>query len=208
MEYPDSSVLLGGVTCNTPRIDPLCLNKRVLRENEMPDVRSATLCGLYLDFAPLRDCATEVLSIGVRPVDLALVLPDGSLTSALSILRDSERLGVAIRNRLASPRSGDCVGASRFAPLTGALTKTLLMMGVPAYDSERLESKIRNGGMLLSIRCDESCVAQVRNILVQTSAHEISFSGDIRKFERCSIPRKAPYAPASLSDWQQRSAHA
>lgn len=174
----------------------------------MSDGRSATLCGLYVDFGPLRDCITEVMSIGVRPVDLALVLPDGSLTSALSILRDSERLGVAIRNRVAAPGSGGGVGASRFAPLAGALTKTLLMMGVPAYDSERLESKVKNGGILLSIRCDESCVAQVRNILVQTGAHDISFSRETRKFERCSIPRKAPYTPVSSSDWQHRSAHA
>lgn len=174
----------------------------------MPACRSATVCGLYLHFSALRDCVEGVKSVGVRDTDISLVLPDGSLTSAVPLPRDPQKLEAAIhsRTRAYEPAPDGCT--MRFAPMAAALTKTLLMMGVPAYDSERLESKIRNGGMLLSIRCDDSVAEQVRRILGQTGAHDISHGRDTKEFERCSIPRKTPYADLSPIGWQQRTAHA
>jgi hypothetical protein len=171
----------------------------------MPAGRNVTLCGLYLDFAALRDCVEGVKSTGVCAVDISLVLPDGSLMSAAPIPKDRQRLEAAIHSR------GLGCGQARtprVTPVAGALTRTLLTMGVPVYDSERLESKIRNGGILLSIRCDDSVAEQVQNVLIQTGAHDISLGRDTKEFERCSIPRKAPYAAVSTSGWQQSSAHA
>lgn len=168
----------------------------------MPAGRNATLCGLYVNFAALGDCVEKLKSTAVRTVDMSLVLPDGSLTSAFPASRDPQGLEAAIHGRSAS--NPGRVGA---APVVGALTKTLLMVGVPVYDSERLESKIRNGGILLSIRCDDSAAEQVRDILIRTGAHDISFGRDTKEFERCSIPRKAPYTPVPACGWQQRSAH-
>jgi hypothetical protein len=174
----------------------------------MPAGRNATLCGLYLDFLSARDGVETVKSTGIRAVDMSLILPDGSLASAIAIPRDAERFVAAIHGRDAAPVSGRASYATSVTPTSGALTKTLLMMGVPAYDSERLESKIKNGGILLSIRCDDSTAEQVRDVLIRTGAQDVSLGRDTKEFERCSIPRKVAYTPVSVHGWQQRSAHA
>lgn len=174
----------------------------------MPAGRSVTLCGLYLRFSALRECVDGIKLLGARATDISLVLPDGSLTSAAPLPKDPQKLEAAIHSRAVASAPGPGGSSTHVAPMAAALTKTLLMMGVPAYDSERLESKIRNGGMLLSIRCDDSAAEQVRAILLQTGAHDISLGRDTKEFERCSIPRKAPYAVVSSSGWQQRTAHA
>lgn len=168
----------------------------------MPCWRNATLCGLYLDFAALRDGVEKAGAAGVAAVDMTLILPDGSLTSAVPIAREPERLRAAVHSR-----AGRGPGRRGATPVVGALTKTLLAMGVPVYDSERLESKISNGGILLSIRCDESARERVRSVLLQSGAQDISCGRDAKEFERCSIPRKAPYAPELAGGWQQRGAH-
>lgn len=202
-EYPASPVLFGEDSlqyCGARAIISGALVEP--GEKAMPASRNATLCGLYLNFAALSDCVERVKSTGVRTVDMSLILPDGSLTSAISIPKNPQRLEAAMQSR--GPSSPG-VGAP---PTVGALTKTLLMMGVPVYDSERLESKIRNGGILLSIRCDGPEAELVRDVLIQTGAQDISLGRDAKEFERCSIPRKARYTPLSANQWQQRSAHA
>lgn len=175
----------------------------------MPVGQNTMLLGLYLSFAGVRDCVVGVKSIGVRATDMSLILPDGSITSAVTIPIDPQRFEAVLRNRGTAPGLGQPCFAPRVKPMPIALTKTLLTMGVPAYDSERLESKIRNGGILISIRCDDSVVEQVREVLIQTEAQDISVGRETKEPERCSMPRKAPYTSVSVNGWQQqRSAHA
>jgi hypothetical protein len=175
----------------------------------MPVGRNVMLCGLYLNFAGVRDCVVGVKSTGVRTTDMSLILPDGSITSAVTIPIDPQRFEAILRNRGAALGPGRPSYAARVTPMAVALTKTLLTMGVPAYDSERLESKIRNGGFLISIRCGDSVVEQVREVLIQTGAQDISVGRETKEHERCSMPRRAPYTSLSVNGWQQqRTAHA
>jgi hypothetical protein len=180
-----------------------------LGERVMPVGRNAMLCGLYLDFAGVRDCVVGVKSTGVRGTGMSVILRDGSITPAAAIPMDPQRFEAALRGRDAALAAGGPNNNERVMPMAIALTKTLLTMGVPVYDSERLESKIRNGGILISIRCDDSVAEQVREVLIQTGAQDISRGRDAKELERCSILQKAPYTPASVNGWQQqRSVHA
>ncbi len=114
-----------------------------------------------------------------------------------------------MRNRSSAAASAHPGYSARVAPLASALTKTLLTLGVPVYDSERLESKIRNGGILVSVRCNDSVIEQARQILIHTGAQDVSIARDAKiELERCSVPRKETYASPSVNEWQQRSAHA
>ena len=175
----------------------------------MPAGRNSTLCGLYLNFASVRNCVEGVRSIGVRTNDISVALPDGSIMSATPIPSDPQRVEAVVRNRSGVSASA-CPGrAARVAPLASALTKTLLTLGVPVYDSERLESKIRNGGILVSVRCNDSVIEQARQILIHTGAQDVSIARDAKiEPERCSVPRKETYASPSVNEWQQRGAHA
>ena len=52
-------------------------------------------------------------------------------------------------------------------------------MGVPEYEAKRYEGRVKDGGVLLSVHCataDE--VTRAKKILEQTSAQDISSSGE------------------------------
>ncbi len=175
----------------------------------MPAGRNSTLCGLYLNFASARSCIDGVKSIGIRANDISVALPDGSIMSAVPIPSDPRRIEAAVRNRSGAAASAYPGYSARVAPLASALTKALLTLGIPVYDSERLESKIRNGGILVSVRCNDSVIEQVRQILIQTGAQDVSVARDARiEPERCAVPGQEPYVSPSVNECQQRSAHA
>lgn len=171
--------------------------------------RNLSLCGLYLNFSGVRSFVDELRSIGIRATDISVALPDGSITSASLISIDPQRLEAAVRSSgtVAAPtRSGY---SARVTSLASGLTKTLFTLGVPVYDSERVESKIRNGGILVSVRCHDSALEQVRDVLIRTGAQDVSFSRDAKtELERCAALRTEPYTAPSVNGWQQPSAHA
>lgn len=170
----------------------------------MPVGRVA-ICGLYLSFASLRSCIERVKSLGVHASDVSIALPDGSIMCAMPIATDLQKLEAVIRrSRAFDRRSGEPICCVKIS--TG-LNKTLLTLGVPVYDSERFESKIRNGGILVSIRCTAFSAEQVREVLMQTGAEDISLNSD-HKTEQRSALKKEAYSPAPTNGWQQRSAHA
>ena len=61
----------------------------------------------------------------------------------------------------------------------GGLVGALVGMGVPEYEAKRYEGRVKDGGVLLSVHCataDE--VTRAKKILEQTSAEDISSSGE------------------------------
>jgi hypothetical protein len=174
----------------------------------MLTARSVTLCGLYLDLAGMRDCLAEAQSIGLGAKDMSVILPDGSVTM-MPALGDTQRLQTAMQNRLGFSASAGPGNPARVAPFRSALTKTLLTLGVPVYDSERLEYKIRNGGILVAVRCNDSVTEKMREVLIQTGAQDLSIAKDNRIGpERCPFLRKETHASPTVDEWPQRSAHA
>lgn len=172
----------------------------------MPVDRCSTFCGLYLDFATVRGCVEAMKAAGIRTTDLAMVLSDGSIMSAIPTPRASRPL-----------ENGDNtfqdLGSSytaRVMSFASALTKTLFTLGIPAYDSERLESKIRNGGILMSVRCSRLLAERVKEVFIQTGALDVSFARDAAMpyLESYPAPGEQRYTSSSTDGWQQRAAHA
>jgi hypothetical protein len=61
----------------------------------------------------------------------------------------------------------------------GGLVGSLVGMGIPEYEAKRYEGRIRSGGILLSVHCDDSeWVMRAKKILEQTGAEEISSAGE------------------------------
>jgi hypothetical protein len=59
--------------------------------------------------------------------------------------------------------------------VVGGITGALAGLGIPEYEAKRYEGRIRRGGILLSIHCDDSdWVKTARTILDQTGAEDIS----------------------------------
>lgn len=78
----------------------------------------------------------------------------------------------------------------------GGLAGGLIGMGIPEYEAKRFEGLIRNGGILLSVHCDNSeWGKRAKNILKETGAKDIASASeakaDVKVDEHNRIERKS-----------------
>jgi hypothetical protein len=61
----------------------------------------------------------------------------------------------------------------------GYLTGALVDMGIPEFEAKRYDEKIKEGAVLLSVRCDSSVsMTRAQNLLKQMGGQDIASSGD------------------------------
>lgn len=61
----------------------------------------------------------------------------------------------------------------------GGLAGSLVGLGIPEYEAKRYEGRIRKGGYLLSVHCDNSdWVSKAKDILNRAGAEDISSTGE------------------------------
>jgi hypothetical protein len=78
----------------------------------------------------------------------------------------------------AGPIMGALAGLGAGAA-TGGLIGALVGMGMPEYEAKRYEGRIKDGGVLLSVHCDNSeWVGKAKDILKQAGGEDISSSGE------------------------------
>ena len=78
----------------------------------------------------------------------------------------------------AGPIMGALAGAGT-GGVVGGMIGALVGMGIPEYEAKRYEGMIKDGGMLLSVHCDNSdWVKRAKEILERTGAKDISSSGE------------------------------
>jgi hypothetical protein len=78
----------------------------------------------------------------------------------------------------------------------GGVVGALVGMGMPEYEAKRYEGRIKSGGILLSVHCDNSdWAARAKEIFKQTGAEDVSSTGessaDFSKSDR-PMPRSTP----------------
>jgi hypothetical protein len=77
----------------------------------------------------------------------------------------------------AGPILGLLAGAGAGAAI-GGIVGSLVGMGIPEYEAKRYEGRIRSGGILLSVHCDDSeWVKRAQKILEESGAEEVSSTG-------------------------------
>ena len=99
-------------------------------------------------------------ALGWLPVTSQLVVPG---------------LGVfLVAGPLAGTLSGIATGGTAGGPID-ELTEALLGLGIPVYEASRHQKRIRNGGILLSVHCDDpDCIETATKSLRSTGAENIS----------------------------------
>src|SRR5947209_9204237 len=65
--------------------------------------------------------------------------------------------------------------------VVGGLLGALIGMGIPEYEAKRYEGRIKEGGVLLSVHCDNSdWVVKAKEVLKNSGAEDIASAGEAR----------------------------
>jgi ActD protein len=115
--------------------------------------------------------------------------PEGAATGAGSGAVVGGTLGwLAGIGALAIPGVGPFIAAGPIvAALAGAgvggaiggITGALIGMGIPEYEAKRYEGRVKEGGILLSVHCDDSkWTKRAKEILERTGAQDVSSTGE------------------------------
>jgi hypothetical protein len=74
----------------------------------------------------------------------------------------------------------------------GGVAGGLIGLGIPEYEAKRYEGRLKNGGILVSVHCDNSeWTSKAKDILEQTGAEDVSSTGEASAdFDRTDKPHR------------------
>src|SRR5205809_4244256 len=168
--------------------------------------KNTSVFGIYRDRQRAEEAVDALRSAGFRNSDVSALLPDnvgtkdfahekntkapeGATTGATSGAVLGGALGwlagvgtLAIPGLgpfiAAGPILGTLVGAGAGGAV-GGLIGALVGMGIPEYEAKRYEGRVREGGILLSVHCDNSdWVSRAKEILKKTGAQDVASTGE------------------------------
>ncbi|HEX2868614.1 MAG TPA: quinol:electron acceptor oxidoreductase subunit ActD [Ignavibacteriales bacterium] len=168
--------------------------------------KNTAVFGIYNTRMAVENAVDSLKNAGFRNTDISVLMqenegskdfamekgtkaPEGAATGAGTGLVVGGALGWLVGiGALAIPgigpflAAGPIVTALAGAGAVGALggiAGTLVGMGIPEFEAKRYDGRIRKGGILLSIHCDdEDWIRRAKDMLRQTGAEDISSTGE------------------------------
>src|SRR6478609_558300 len=168
--------------------------------------KNTAVFGIYPAYASVESAVEALRAAGFRNTDISVMFPENVGTKDFAHEKGTKApegattgagtgavLGGAIGwlagiGALAIPGVGPFIAAGPImAALAGAgvggavggLVGALVGMGIPEYEAKRYEGRIRSGGILLSVHCDDSeWTKKAKEILEQTGAEDVSSTGE------------------------------
>src|ERR1700730_9061206 len=170
--------------------------------------KNKAVFGIYISQLDVENAVHGLKLAGFRSTDVSILFPDNSGTKDLAMERSTKAPeGTAagagsgavvggILGWLASVGALVIPGLGMFGvpgPIMGLLSGigvggmiggiagALVGLGTPEYEAKRYEGRIRKGGILLSVHCDDShWVKTAKTILDQTGAEDISTTSEAK----------------------------
>ena len=168
--------------------------------------KNTAVFGIYRDRIHAEEAADALRWAGFRNTDVSALLPDNVGTKDLAHQKNTKApegaatggasggvvggalgwlagIGVLAVPGLgpfiaAGPIMGALAGAGAGGTI-GGLVGALVGMGMPEYEAKRYDGRIRDGGILLSVHCDDAeWVKRAKEILENSGAENISSSGE------------------------------
>jgi hypothetical protein len=168
--------------------------------------RNTAVFGIYRDRIHAEEAADALRWAGFRNGDVSALLPDNVGTKDLAHQKNTKApegaatggasggvvggalgwlagIGVLAVPGLgpfiaAGPIMGALAGAGAGGTI-GGLVGALVGMGMPEYEAKRYDGRVRDGGILLSVHCDDAeWVKRAKEILENSGAENISSSGE------------------------------
>src|SRR5690242_2397102 len=168
--------------------------------------KNTAVFGIYPDQLTAEDAVEALKEAGFRNTDISALFPDnkgtkdfahekqtkapeGAVTGGTTGAVIGGALGwLAGIGALAIPGIGPFVAAGPIMALLGGIgigttlggvAGALVGLGVPEYEAKRYEGRVRNGGILMSVHCDNGDWAgRAKSILERTGAQDISSAGE------------------------------
>jgi hypothetical protein len=174
--------------------------------------------GIYRDEVSLRNGVERLQREGFRPTDLSILFPEnvgtkdfahekgtkapeGAATGAGSGAVIGGVLGwLAGVGSITIPGVGPFLAAGPIMAAlagmgvggtAGGLIGALAGAGIPEYEAKRYQGMLKNGGILISVHCDNSeWTSKAKDILERTGADDVSSTGEARAdFAESDKPR-------------------
>lgn len=162
--------------------------------------------GIYTTQAAVENAVDQLKAAGYRNTDISVLIPgnigtkdfahekhtkapEGATTGAGTGAVIGGALGwLAGIGALAIPGLGPFIAAgpimAALAGLgvggtVGGVVGSLVGMGIPEYEAKRYEGRVKSGGILLSVHCDNSeWTSRAKEILEKTGAEDVSSTGE------------------------------
>ncbi len=186
--------------------------------------KNTAVFGIYPSQASAEAAVDTLKNAGYRNTDISVLFPDNQGTKDFAVAKETKApegattggvsggvIGGALGwlagiGALAIPGVGPFIAAGPILGLlggmgagavVGGIAGALIGMGIPEYEAKRYEGRIRKGGILLSVHCDNSdWVKRAKTILEQTGAEDIASAGessaDFAKDDTPRVRREVP----------------
>lgn len=170
--------------------------------------RNISVFGIYPDHEAVANGVETLKNSGFRNTDISVLYPENTGSKDLGHEKHTKApegavagassgaiLGGALGwlvgiGAIAIPGMGPFIAAGPILSIlsgigvlgtVGGLAGGLIGIGIPEYEVKRYEGRIRGGGILLSVHCDNSdWVKQAKQLLAETGATEIAASGEAK----------------------------
>ncbi len=170
--------------------------------------KNTSAFGIYRDQVTVSEAVDALKQAGFRSTDISVLCPENSGTKdfahekhtkapegAVAGASSGAIIGGALGwlagiGALAVPGIGPFIAAGPIVAMLsgvgvggtlGGFTGALIGVGIPEYEAKRYEGRIRNGGILLSVHCDNSdWVKRAKELLENTGATDISTSTEAK----------------------------
>ena len=168
--------------------------------------KNTAVFGIYSSRQGAEEAVEHLRGAGFRSTDISVLFPDNEGTKDFAHEKNTKAPEGATTGgvaggiaggvlgwltgigALAIPGIGPFIAAGPIvAALAGAgavgtlggIIGALVGTGIPEYEAKRYEGRIREGGILLSVHCDDShWVKRAKDILAQTGAQDIASAGE------------------------------
>ena len=168
--------------------------------------KNLAVFGLYPDPIVAGEGMDALKRIGFRNTDVSILLPDNVGSKDIGHEKNTKALEGAATGTLAGAALGAAVawllaagvlhvvwadrlmaagplvstlGGAGVGGLLGWLSGAIAGFAIPEYEAKRYEGRIKEGGSLLSVHCDNSdWVGRAKRVLEQTGAHDVSSAGE------------------------------
>ncbi len=166
--------------------------------------KNTAVFGIYPTRAAAEECVDALRRAGFRGTDISALFPDNTGTKDFAFEKNTKAPEGATAGAssgavvggvvgwlvgigaLAIPGIGPFIAAGPIvAALAGAgavgvaggIVGALVGFGIPEYEAKRYEGRVKHGGILLSVHCDDNhWVKRAEGVLKSTGAEDISSS--------------------------------